>query len=385
MTALDRYARLEAIGHYHDARISGERAAPREVVVSFGAHSLIIMGLDDQPIAHWPLASLRATGAPAASRLEVAPDQVGDERLVLEDREMREALNQVCPDLYRTPPPPARQRPWRGIVALAVIAALVAGGFALRAALPNGLADLVPEARAVALGKAVAARLPAVIEPAAPPAICTGAEGAAALRTLVRRVAHGPARPVRFFVLDHPGRDALALPGGRVLLFRGLLQAAHTPEALAGIIAHAIGHAGARDPLHATLDGVGPLTLAEILVGEVAGAEVAAGIADEAASAILAAAHPAKAEADADAVAFGLLSQAGLPTLPYARLAERLAAATPPAGYARRHPWTATRAEAARAADSIGGGAFKPALSDRDWLALDIICEETRPAGIGAW
>ena len=42
-TALDKYAKLEALARYFD----GEAAQPRDVVLGFGARTLIIIGFDD--------------------------------------------------------------------------------------------------------------------------------------------------------------------------------------------------------------------------------------------------------------------------------------------------------------------------------------------------
>src|SRR5690625_4964871 len=114
VTALDRYAKLEAIGQYHDLH----EDAPREVVVSFGERSLIIMGLDDHPITHWPLASLRTRDDPSILPIEIAPEGIEDERLVLDDREMSAAIAEVCPDLYRAPPRPPQRRRGRLIAGL---------------------------------------------------------------------------------------------------------------------------------------------------------------------------------------------------------------------------------------------------------------------------
>src|SRR5699024_4915848 len=119
--------------------------------------------------------------------------------------------------------------------------------------LPESLADFVTPKREAAFGQALAARMPHVIEPASPPALCIGEDGTAALAALADRlgVASAGGSLLSLSVLDHPAADALLLPGGRVLIFRGLLRAARTPEELAGILAHALGHAEQRDPIRA--------------------------------------------------------------------------------------------------------------------------------------
>lgn len=375
MTALDRYAKLEAVARYSDGR-----SAPREVVVSFGERSLIIMGLDDKPIAHWPLASLRALGPPAQQPVEIVPDPGSDERLLLDDREMSDAIREVCPDLHRMPTAPRRRVPWAALLAGLAVAGAAVGALALWPLMPDSLADLVPPEREAALGDAVAARVPALLDASRPPALCVSDEGQAALRALADRLAPDAdaARPLRISVLDHPSAEALALPGGRVLLFHGLIQAAATPEEIAGVLAHALGHVEARDPLRATLDRAGATALAGVLVGDITGKSVL-----KEAAAALDASYAAASEAQADAVGFAVLAAAGLPATAGAQLAERLAADE--ARYIARHPWTTERARAALAADTVGSDPFTPALRDRDWIALGNICDRTRPVEQGGF
>ena len=84
MTALAKYAKLEAEARYFD----GESAQPRDVVLCFGERSLVIMGFDETVLAHWPLASLRAVGLRRDSAVQLVPHHDSDERLILSDRQM---------------------------------------------------------------------------------------------------------------------------------------------------------------------------------------------------------------------------------------------------------------------------------------------------------
>ncbi len=386
MTALDRYAKLEAVARYLD----GVSAEAREVVVSFGERSLVIVGLDDRAIAHWPLASLRAVGAPAERPLELVPDPTSDERVLLEDSEMSAAIAEICPGLHKRPatlPRPRRRAALRA-AALVAVAAVAAGVlYALMPPLPDRLVDMVPPEREAALGNAVFARLPAMLGrgastgasagPSAGPAVnvCAAAEGVAARRALAARLAPaGLSFPLRLSVLDDPGVDALTLPGGRVVILRGLVDAARTPEELAGVLAHAAGHALRRDPLEAALDSPG-LGAAGILFGDATGSAAVR----RAAEAALDPAAAPEAEAAADAAAFAILAEAGLPSRPFAAFMARLADAseTPPARYLAAHPWSDRRAARANAADTVGDAPFRPALGDRDWIALGSICDRT--------
>lgn len=380
MTALGRYAKLEAVARYVD----GASSEAREVVLSFGERSLVIVGLDDRPIAHWPLASLRALGSAAQRPLELVPDPASDERLLLDDREMSAAIAHICPGLH---PPTATRHKRRGRATLWAAAALAAGAVVAGAVLlvppllPDRLIELVPPEREEALGGAVAARIPAMLGPADRPVpeLCVAEEGAAALLALSARLAPaiGLPFPLRVAVLDHPGVDALTLPGGRVVILRGLLEAAHSPEEVAAVLAHAAGHARHRDPLSDTLDRSGAAAV-RILMGEVTG-----GAAVAAARAALDPVSTPEAEALADAEAFAILSAVGLPSRPLSELPARLVGAygADPPRYVAAHPWSPGRAGRAAAADAIGNAAFRPALSDRDWIALGNICDRTARPG----
>ena len=69
MTALDKYAKLEAIARYRD----GPSDRMREVVLSFGERTLMIVGMDDQPISHWPLINVHRLSEPGDEPVLLAP------------------------------------------------------------------------------------------------------------------------------------------------------------------------------------------------------------------------------------------------------------------------------------------------------------------------
>ena len=142
MTALAKYAKLEAEARYFD----GESASPINVVLCFGERSLVIMGFNDVAIAHWPLASLRAIGLRKDSPAQLVPHRGSNERLVLADRQMLNAIGKVCPDLYHREVDGGgvrRAALWAG-GAVASLALIV---FVLVPALAGQLAQLIPPER----------------------------------------------------------------------------------------------------------------------------------------------------------------------------------------------------------------------------------------------
>lgn len=375
MTALADYAKLESEARFFD----GTSARPQEVVVSFGERSLIIMALDDRALAHWPLATLRALGDPGETSVQIVPDPEADERVVLTDPEMIAAIRAVCPGLY------ARKANRRGIRRVLVWSAAALGSvalilFVLVPALAGRLADYIPPEREQALGDAIAEKLGEILVlggDMTAPQMCVAPEGSRALQMMVDRVAPETLPyPLRVSVLDHGLVNAVALPGGRILIFRGLIDAADTPEEVAGVLAHEIGHVIHRDPTRNVLRAAGTAGIIGVLLGDVFGGTVIGAASD----AILNASYQREAETAADEAAYALLVKAELPVRPFAAFFERLHAKhgdTP--GVLKplaSHPELSGRAARAAAADMVGDGPFTPVLDDRAWLALGNICED---------
>ena len=91
------------------------------------------------------------------------------------------------------------------------------------------------------------------------------------LQALLDRVAAAAPRrlgPVGLQIVDTAAVNAAALPGGRVLVFSGLLEQAGSENEVAMVLAHELGHVVHRDPLRALGRGLVLAFLASSLVGE---------------------------------------------------------------------------------------------------------------------
>lgn len=73
---------------------------------------------------------------------------------------------------------------------------------------------------------------------------CRNAAGRKALDRIVARIEPkgGLVEPVRVTVVNDPMVNAITLPGGQVLLFKGLLDQSESPDEIAGVLAHEFGH-----------------------------------------------------------------------------------------------------------------------------------------------
>jgi Zn-dependent protease with chaperone function len=379
MTALAKYALLEAEARYFD----GESAHPQQVILSFGERSLVIMAQDDTPIAHWPLASLRALGQRKDSAAQLVPQRDADERLVLKDREMLAAIAKVCPDLYHRP---VDRRRVRGAViwACGAVASLCLIVFVVVPALAEQLSRMIPPDREQQLGDAVVDQLQTVLEYMGGdrPEMCETPSGVAALERLAARLDANAGLPykLRIGVIDHGMVNAMAVPGGRILLFRGLLEASDNPEEVAGVLAHEIGHVVYHDPTELALRAAGTAGIMGLLLGDVFGG----GIVVVASDAILNASYQREAETRADETAYGLLANAKLPTAPFAgffaKMKKKHGESEGIMELISSHPGLGGRAIRAAAADQIGDAVYDPALSDQDWIALRGICQGGMPS-----
>jgi len=378
MTALAQYAKLEAEARYFD----GESAQPLEVVLSFGKRSLIIMGYNDVPIAHWPLASLRAVGLRKDKAIQLVPHRDSNERLILSDPQMLTAIGKVCPDLYHRPVDRRGVRRafvWAG----AAVASLALIVFVLVPALAGQLALMIPPEREQQLGDAVVDQLQTLLSLGGNdrPVVCDTPSGVAALEQMVDRLNADPQLPypLRVGVLDHGMVNAIALPGGRILIFRGLLDLSDNPEEVAGVLAHEIGHEVNHDPTRTALRAAGTAGILGLLLGDVFGASIVVIATD----AVLNASYQRDAETRADETAYNLLAEAELPSQPFAnfftKMRKKYGTTDGLLKLISSHPGLEGRANRAAAADRIGDSTFEPALDDQGWVALRGICRGGLP------
>ena len=74
--------------------------------------------------------------------------------------------------------------------------------------------------------------------------ICTSPKEIELLQSLFQKIEHIEEHPYQFevIIVDSSTMNALALPGGKILIYRGLLNRLDSPEALIGVLAHEMQH-----------------------------------------------------------------------------------------------------------------------------------------------
>lgn len=176
---------------------------------------------------------------------------------------------------------------------------------------------------------------------------------------------------LKVHVIDDEGVETRALPGGHILLSRGMIDVLRTPDELAAVLAHAIVEARDRGPTRTLLGHLDP---AELLQVWRMGAQTPPKLLSNA----LFRSRPAAADLTrTDAAAIALLRESGLRTSGLARVHDVLSSLEARTGrsvpYLRGHPIDAARL--ARLRNAPAGGA--EALSWDRWVAVKAICGET--------
>jgi predicted Zn-dependent protease len=349
--------------------LDGETAHIHDVDVTLLDKRLTIAGATIGTERNWPLDSLGTAEALAPDRpLRLRSASTPGERLIVSDRALIEAILQLAPQLTRPVGPRKILRFAAMIVTGLALVALL--GYALLSLLPPALARLMPDEWRERLGRqAEQSFIGSYSE-------CKSAEGSRALAALGYRLFENNADLAPDFTLSVyrlPAINAFALPGGRIIVSGKLIEAAKTPEEVAGVLAHELGHVDSRDPEVALVRLTGLQLLISLATGSDGGSVVSnlAGLA-----ALLR--YTRAAEIRADDYAQMLLNRARIDPLglkhffeSVKKLEEAHAPAGPLGGLLSTHPATEERIARIR---PLENGPARPVMSNELWRALKAIC-----------
>lgn len=250
---------------------------------------------------------------------------------------------------------------WPSVGVFALAAAAIVG-FAV--SLPKWIAPYVPRSWENTLGDALVGDFGG--------RLCETPASKAALAKLTAQMAQGTElRQVA--IANVPMVNAITLPGGRILLFDKLIQEAKSPDELAGVLGHEIGHVRNRDTVTALVRQLGLSVVLGGVQGDVGGAL----------NAVLAMSYSRDAERAADDFSIGALKAANVSPVPTARFfdglgklsgGERIERAS---SWMASHPVSADR-EAAFEKSVIKGHRYAASLNAAEWAALRNACKDDK-------
>lgn len=361
----------------YPARYSdGRTAAIRSVRVSLDGPRLTIVDDAGNVMDTWPTADIRLVGAPHEDGTLRLCRGSGDARLSVNSFNFASSLEARCPDLRR-PVTPSHLR-WQKIVlwSAAAVAGLVVFFFVAVPLFAREIVRLTPPALEARAGAWMADYLITIM--ADPDAkrqgkvVCERPDGQAALQRLVSALnSHAtlPLPPV-VQVVNSGLVNAFALPGGRILIFRGLLEFAVHANEVAGVLAHELAHAEHRHPLQIAIEQTSGAFVVGLLFGDAVGFSAAS----IAVTTLLRGYYSRGMETEADDRAVALMRAADISTLSLAAFFERLSQKesdlTGLFSLLSTHPELAVRAERLRNASHRGRDALTPA----EFVSLRNIC-----------
>jgi predicted Zn-dependent protease len=209
---------------------------------------------------------------------------------------------------------------------------------------------------------------------------CIDPAGLAALARLTERLSQGASvsEPFKVHVYDWPLMNAFAVPGGQIVLTKGLLDKSQSPDETAGVLAHEMGHGIELHPEAAIIRGFGLGATLEVMLGGTAGGGLA-----NAGLMLAQLGYSRGAEREADKHALELLKVAGIAPKGlgdfFARImkmeAEDSSKAPGALSWLRTHPLPAERARLVREQPDYPS---TPALDAQSWQDLKSICNTTR-------
>src|SRR5712691_5473850 len=236
-------------------------------------------------------------------------------RLEIHDSELATSIDDLAATVDRTGATERRGRTKVVAWSTAAVVSLVLVGIFGVPAIADRLTPFVPNAVERRFGEAVDAQVRSMLDTGRKGQAleCGHADaekqGRAALDRLVGRLeaAASLAMPLKVAVLRKPEANAIALPGGHIYVFEGLISKAQGPDEVAGVVAPEIGHVAHRDGTRSVLQAAG----LSFLFGMVLGDFVGGGAVIIATKALLQTSYSREVERRADAFGSELMTTLG--------------------------------------------------------------------------
>jgi beta-barrel assembly-enhancing protease len=323
----------------------------------------------------------RRHGPFAFEELRYAGEQAGAAVYKLEGNDgWRLGLSGPVPtDLVRHLP---QKRTYGGIIdriglgpASLTFAALSAITVAIVVWSPQWLAPLVPQSVEKRLGDALVGDFGG--------RFCDTKQGKAALAKLTGSLDDKP-QELHVEVANISMLNAVALPGNKVVLFQGLLDQAKSPDEVAGVLAHEIGHVRERHVMQGLLRQMG---LAVVLGGF-------DGTGGTTLNNMLSTTYTRGSEEEADQHSIKAMKKASISPVATAGFFERLSRMDGSANmkkddqgravatYMSSHPLSDDRKQLFRNS-LVKGKTYKPSLTYEEWTELKTMCAQDRDVKSG--
>jgi len=355
----------------------GTCSARNDVEVEAGTAGLHIFGADRRLLDEWLYAELRRQASPDGVLRLGRSGETLLARLEVRDAAFAAAIEDRAVTLDRGGAAERRLRRKVVILSLAAVVSLMVTAIIGVPVIATRLTPLVPISVEQKLGSAVEKQIRSTLDSKNLGAAfscgsgASGAAGQAALDKLVGKLKAAAALPypLRVEVVRRTEFNAFALPGGHIYAFQGLIDRAESPDEVAGVLAHEMGHVAHRDGTRTVLQAAGLSFLFGMMLGDFVGG----GAVVIAAKTVLRSSYSRRVEAAADAYSVAVMRRAGGDPRALATILARVTANKDEGiKIFEDHPDTKDRVAAINA--MAPAGATVPLLGAADWAALKQIC-----------
>lgn len=238
---------------------------------------------------------------------------------------------------------------------------------------PQWLAPLIPASTEKQIGNALVGDFGG--------RFCHTPAGDAALKKLASKLGNNLG-DLQIEVAKIDMMNAVALPGNKVIIFDGLLTDSKSPDEVAGVLAHEMGHVRERHVMQSLIRQMG----LSVVLGGIDGSS------GSTMNGILSMSYGRDAENEADAHSIKQLAKANISPIPTADFFGRMAQMEGElpedsklgklAGYISTHPQTKARKQAFEKS-VVKGSNYKPSLTPNEWNELKTMCTQDRNAKSG--
>jgi Zn-dependent protease with chaperone function len=356
----------------------GITSARRSVLVELGSDGVVVRDAQERDmLARWPYDELDHLAAPEGVLRLGRANGRPLARLEVRDPALIAAIDDASVPVDRSGATERRGRMRVVVWSLIATVSLLLGAVFGVPALADKIAPLVPLRAERWLGEAIDTQARKMLDKgdASRPFECGGAggeEGRAALTKMMGRLEAAAALPIPLDtkVVRRSEANAIALPGGHIYVFEGLVEKSESADELAGVIAHEIGHVAQRDGTRSILQSAGLSFLFGMLLGDfVGGGAVVIG-----ARAVLQSSYSREVEGAADRYGVDLMSRAGGDPRALGVILNRIAGAIHPGmEILSDHPDTKARIAVIDTLAAVSSPP-QPLLEPAEWRALKRIC-----------
>lgn len=328
----------------------------------------------------WPYAALAVEEPLSAHSIDalITYSYQPGAALFVPDKSFARALKDHAPHLTLRAHRVRAARPWlwaSGLMALAVIAVVLS-----EISPAKMIAELLPDRARTTLGDQVLKSMTRDY------ARCVAPDGIAALDQLTAKLSAatsllpGAGRSFTVVVVDWDLVNAFATPGERIVITRGLIENAKSPDEVAGVLAHEMGHGIELHPEAGLVRGIGLAAAAELVFGGAGSGLANVGLM------LTQLSYSRRAEREADQHGLSILKEARVSPKGLLDFFSRVDELEQDAGgrapdILLSHPQTEERRQVVAAVPPYPS---EPALEDRSWRDLKSICglkegDETAP------